>query len=184
MTMNRMHILAVATCAVLAAMPALGQQTVDKEERPEQGAGPAEVGPEEVETLIAAAPVTGPSVPTAVVSTGGIFALPASAEAYGPYSNIMPLAGGVPLDAGVPAGGQALPSLVRLAVLPFDATAPAPIPPVPVAVPVPAIVPAAAAPAPVVLTTSPDYIGPAQFPAPPPPNAYGPRGPAQTASGS
>lgn len=182
MTMNRLLVLLVAISAASAHGPALAQQTIDTE-RPEQGAGPAEVGPEEV-ALIASAPVTGPSIPTASASTAGSFALPAAAEAYGPYSSILPLAGGVPLDAGVPGGGQVLPSLVRLAGLPFDTLVPRATPVPPVAIVVPPVVPAAAPVSPVPLATQPEPIGPVQFPAPPPPNAYGPRGPAQTASGS
>ena len=177
----------VGLAAGLAAPPLQAQQSLEQMDRRAQGAGPEEVGPEEVETLIASAPVAGPSIPTtATISQPGTFALPASAEAYGPYSNIQPLAGGVPLDAGAPAGGV-LPASITLATLPFGAIAPAAAP-VPIAVQVPAVVPVAV-PAtgyvpPVVLTTTPDSIGPAQFPAPPPPNAYGPKGPAQTASGT
>lgn len=182
MTTNHVRFLMVAILATVASAPALAQQTIDNKQQPEQGAGPAEVGPQEV-VLIASAPVTGPSIPTASASTAGIFALPAAAEAYGPYSNILPLMGGVPLEAGVPAGGQVLPSLVRLAVLPFDTTVPRATLVPPVAIPVPVVIPAAAV-SPVPLATSPEPIGPVQFPAPPPPNAYGPRGPAQTASGS
>lgn len=182
MELPRILALAVILSATLAGGPGRAQERTE-EDKAEQGAGPAEVGPQEVEVLIASAPVTGSAVPTAAASTPGLFALPASAEAYGPYSNIMPLAGGAPLDAGAPAGALVLPSLVSLAVLPFDTAVPPAtlVPPVVVAAP-PAL-PAVASP-PVTLATSPDTIGPVQFPAPPPPNAYGPRGPAQTASGS
>lgn len=182
MALARIVVLTAAVSAVLTTGLAQAQQRTE-EDKPEQGAGPAEVGPEEV-VLIASAPVTGSSVPTAAASTPGLFALPASAGAFGPYSSILPLAGGAPLDAGVPAGGLVLPSLVRLAVLPFDTTVPRATLVPPVVVAAPPVVPAAAAPSPVTLVTSPDTLGPVQFPAPPPPNAYGPRGPAQTASGS
>lgn len=179
MATSRNFIISIGFVAGLVGQPLVAQQrTFEQLDRRAQGAGPAEVGPEDVETLIASAPVAGPSIPTTPAnSEPGTFALPVSAGAYGPYSNIFPLTGGQPLNAVAPLGVPMLPSFAMLAVLPFGAIAG----PAPVAIAVPAVVPTGGYVPP---TTTPEGVGLAPFPAPPPPNAYGPRGPAQTASGT
>lgn len=190
-----MHHLVMPLALVLAASAGAAAQTVQlaaqpmEEETPEQGMTAAEVP-----TLIAEAqPLPSGSVPVEPVGVPGSGPMPVTVSA-GPLSTVGPLQGGAPVIGATPVGGYLLPDMsLLLATLPAatllrPAVGALPFPPAveiapPVALAQAPLPVATEAAAPVTLVTLPTDVPPPAT-QPPPPQSYGPTGPAQQASGT